>query len=125
MIADSANKTFDFVLVYSLDRFSRSKIDSVKYKAILIKNGVRVISAKENITDDPAGALIESVFEGIGEYYSKELSVKISRNGRLNAERGQFNRITQNEEELKEIQNQYLVEWLKSSDFLKKKSNFS
>lgn len=31
------------------------------------------------------------IFEGIGEYYSKELTVKISRNGRLNAERGQFN----------------------------------
>ena len=38
------------------------------------------------------GVLIESVFEGIGEYYSKELGVKIARNGRLNAERGQFNR---------------------------------
>lgn len=37
------------------------------------------------------GVLIESIFEGIGEYYSKELAVKISRNGRLNAERGQFN----------------------------------
>ena len=39
----------------------------------------------------PHGVLIESVFEGIGEYYSKELGVKIARNGRLNAERGQFN----------------------------------
>ena len=37
------------------------------------------------------GALLESVFEGVGEYFSRELSVKISRNGRLNAERGQFN----------------------------------
>lgn len=52
MIADSANKTFDFVLVYSLDRFSRKKVDSVMYKTILQRNGVRVISAKENITDD-------------------------------------------------------------------------
>lgn len=28
---------------------------------------------------------------GLGEYYSRELGVKISRNGKLNAERGQFN----------------------------------
>lgn len=90
MIADSANKLFDFVLVYQLDRFSRSRDDSVIYKTILRKNGVRVISAKENITDDPAGVLLETVIEGIGEYYSKELAVKIHRNGRLNAERGQF-----------------------------------
>ena len=52
MIADSANKTFEFILVFSLDRFSRSKNDSVIYKTILRKNGVKVISAKENITDD-------------------------------------------------------------------------
>ena len=62
MIADSANKTFEFVLVYSLDRFSRSKTDSVKYKAILATNGVRVISAKENITDDPARSIIRKRF---------------------------------------------------------------
>ena len=62
MIADSANKTFKFVLVYALDRFSRSKTDSVKYKAILATNGVRVISAKENITDDPARSIIRKRF---------------------------------------------------------------
>lgn len=57
MIADSANKTFKYVLCYTLDRFSRRKEDSVLYKAILRKNGVRVISAKENITDDPARSI--------------------------------------------------------------------
>lgn len=62
MISDSANKTFKYVLVYALDRFSRSKTDSVKYKAILIKNGVKVISAKENITDDPARSIIRKRF---------------------------------------------------------------
>ena len=62
MIADSANKTFKFVLVYALDRFSRSKTDSVTYKAILATNGVRVISAKENITDDPARSIIRKRF---------------------------------------------------------------
>lgn len=57
MIADSANKTFKYVLCYTLDRFSRRKEDSVLYKTILRKNGVRVISAKENITDDPARSI--------------------------------------------------------------------
>lgn len=57
MIADSANKTFKYVLCYTFDRFSRRKEDSVLYKTILRKNGVRVISAKENITDDPARSI--------------------------------------------------------------------
>lgn len=92
MIADSANKTFDFVLVYSLDRFSRKKVDSVMYKTILQRNGVRVISAKENITDDATRSTHRKhLWTEFGEYYSRELGVKISRNGRLNAEKGQFN----------------------------------
>lgn len=72
MIADSANKTFKFVLVYALDRFSRSKTDSVKYKAILATNGVRVISAKENITDDPARSIIRKRFwRGWGIFFER------------------------------------------------------
>ncbi|MBO4235221.1 MAG: recombinase family protein [Firmicutes bacterium] len=35
MIADSAEKTFDTILVYQLDRFARNKDDSGYYKKIL------------------------------------------------------------------------------------------
>lgn len=34
------------------------------------KNGVRVISAKENITDDASGILVEGILESMAEYYS-------------------------------------------------------
>ena len=37
------------------------------------------------------GILVESVLEGMAEYYSAELSQKVNRNMLLNAERGQFN----------------------------------
>ena len=53
MIADSEGGLFDAVLVWKLDRFSRDRYDSAHYKHILQKNGVRVISAKENISDGP------------------------------------------------------------------------
>ena len=43
MIADSARKTFQYVIVYQLDRFSRSRYDSAIYKNKLKKNGVREI----------------------------------------------------------------------------------
>ena len=52
MIQDSEKKAFQFVLVYQLDRFARNRYDSAIHKAKLKKNGVRVLSAKENITDD-------------------------------------------------------------------------
>lgn len=79
MIKDSAKGTFDYVIVYQLDRFSRSRYDSAVYKNRLKKNGVKVLSAKENIKDDPSGIILESVLEGYAEYYSAELAQKVRR----------------------------------------------
>ena len=79
MIRDSAKQTFDYVIVYQLDRFARNRYDSAVCKAKLKKNGVRVLSAKENIKDDPSGIILESVLEGMAEYYSAELAVKVKR----------------------------------------------
>lgn len=79
MVKDSAKHLFDYVIVYQLDRFSRSRYDSAIYKHRLKKNGVKVLSAKENIKDDPSGILLESVIEGMAEYYSAELSQKVKR----------------------------------------------
>lgn len=78
MIADSERHTFEGVLVYQLDRFSRNRYDSAINKAKLKKNGVRVISARENIADDASGILIEGVLKSMAEYYSAELAQKIT-----------------------------------------------
>ena len=88
MIKDAQKRQFQFVLVYQLDRFARNRYDSATYKATLKKSGVRVISARENISDDASGVLMEAVLEGMAEYYSVELSQKIRRGMALNAEKG-------------------------------------
>ena len=85
MILDSEKHTFQGVLVYQLDRFARNRYDSAIYKAKLKKNGVRVLSARENITEDASGILIEGVLESMAEYYSAELSQKINRGRKINA----------------------------------------
>ena len=79
MIADSAKHAFEVILVYQLDRFSRNRYDSAVNKQKLKKNGVRVVSARENITADASGVLMEAVLEGMAEYYSAELAQKIRR----------------------------------------------
>lgn len=91
MIEDSNKKCFEFVLVYQLDRFARNRYDSATYKNKLKKNGVRVISAKENISDDASGILMESVLEGMAEYYSVELSQKVKRGMAINGEKCLYN----------------------------------
>ena len=90
MIEDSKRKGFQFVVVYQLDRFARNRYDSATYKAKLKKNGVRVLSAKENITDDASGILIEGVLESMAEYYSAELSQKIKRGIAISASKCKF-----------------------------------
>ena len=87
MIADGDKKLFDAVLVYQLDRFARNRYDSAVYKAKLKKNGIRVLSARENISEDASGVLMEAVLEGMAEYYSVELSQKIRRGMTINAEK--------------------------------------
>lgn len=87
MIADSDKHTFNAVLVYQLDRFARNRYDSAINKAKLKKNGVRVISARENIADDASGILVEGILESMAEYYSAELSQKIHRGMSLNAQK--------------------------------------
>lgn len=90
MIEDSKRKGFQFVIVYQLDRFARNRYDSATYKAKLKKNGVRVLSAKENITDDASGILVEGVLESMAEYYSAELSQKIKRGIAISASKCKF-----------------------------------
>ena len=72
MIKDSYKHAFDCIIVWKLDRFSRNRYDSAHYKALLRKNGVKVISAKETIAEGSEGILLESVLEGMAEYYSSE-----------------------------------------------------
>ena len=91
MIKDSAKHGFDVVIVWKLDRFSRNRYDSAKYKAALRKNGVKVISATEAIADGPSGILMESVLEGMAEYYSAELAEKITRGMTENALKCKYN----------------------------------
>lgn len=88
MLKDSANRAFDYVIVYKLDRFARNRYDSAINKALLKKNGVRVLSACEQITDSPEGIILESMIEGYAEYYSAELAQKVRRGMRESCLKG-------------------------------------
>lgn len=79
MLRDSETAEWSAVIVYKLDRFARNRIESAINRSTLKKNGVTLISAQEEIPDTPEGVLLESLIEGLNEYYSLELSQKVSR----------------------------------------------
>ena len=64
MIKDSADRKWSYIIVYKLDRFSRNKYETAIHKKTLKDNGVKVISAMENIPDTPEGIILESLLEG-------------------------------------------------------------
>ncbi len=91
MIKDSSKKLFDMIIVWKLDRFARNRYDSARYKAQLKKNGIKVVSATESISDGADGILLESMLEGMAEYYSADLSEKVVRGMTENALKCKFN----------------------------------
>lgn len=91
MIKDSNKKLFDMIIVWKLDRFARNRYDSARYKAQLKKNGVKVVSATEVISEGEEGIILESVLEGYAEYYSADLSEKVIRGMTDNALKCKFN----------------------------------
>ena len=90
MLRDSAKRAWDIVLVYKLDRFSRNKYETAMHKKTLRDNGVKLVSAMENIPDTPEGIILESLLEGMAEYYSAELSQKVKRGMNETRRKGNF-----------------------------------
>lgn len=74
MIDDARTKTFQFVIVHKLDRFSRDRYDHAIYRKELQKHSVRVLSVLENLDDSPESRILEGMLEGISEYFSANLA---------------------------------------------------
>jgi len=90
MISDSNSHTFQAVIVHKLDCFARDRYDSATYKRHLRDNGVRVISVTEPLDDSPESVILESMLEGMAEYYSKNLSRETKKGKRQAAREGRY-----------------------------------
>jgi len=89
MLKDTGKDQFGTVIVWKVDRFGRNREEIAFNKHRCKKNGVKVVYVAESIPDSPEGIILESVLEGMAEYYSKQLSQNILRGIRASAEKGQ------------------------------------
>ncbi|MBQ7347611.1 MAG: recombinase family protein [Clostridia bacterium] len=90
MLKDAQKGAWDMVLVYKLDRFSRNKYEMAIHKKTLKDHGIMLVSAKEHIPEGPEGIILESLLEGMAEYYSVELAQKVSRGQRESRIKGNY-----------------------------------
>lgn len=71
---------FDVILVHKLDRFARSREDSVVYKSMLRREcNVNVVSITEPLADDKTAIIMEPILEAMAEYYSVNLSEEVKK----------------------------------------------
>lgn len=90
MISDADR--FDFVPVHKLDRFARNRSDSIGYRMELKRHNTTLISVIENLDEDnPESIILESVLEGMNEYYSRNLAREVRKGLNENALKCQHN----------------------------------
>ncbi|MCL2061138.1 MAG: recombinase family protein [Firmicutes bacterium] len=77
MFEDAKSGIFQCIIVYAMDRFARNRTESRIFKTELQKNGVKVLSATEQISDDEGGELYEMFLEWNAEKYSQRLSKRV------------------------------------------------
>lgn len=90
MIQDAQDHKFDAVIVWKIDRFGRDRQDIAINKARLKRAGVKLMYAQESVPDGPEGIILESVLEGIAEYYSADLRQKVLRGRRETMKKGLY-----------------------------------
>jgi DNA invertase Pin-like site-specific DNA recombinase len=86
--ARRSQKPFNLILVWKYSRFARSREDSIVFKTMLRKNGVRVVSITEPAEDTPTGKLLEAMIESLDEFYSANLGEEVTRGMRESTSRG-------------------------------------
>ena len=88
MLSDCSKKQFQVIIVWKVDRFGRNREEITFNKYRAKKHGVRVEYVAENLPDSPEGVILESVLEGMAEYYSLQLSQNVRRGLLENVKKG-------------------------------------
>ena len=90
MLYDAEHHKFDCVIVWKIDRFGRNRQDIALSKMKLKKAGVELHYAAEAVPEGAEGIILESLLEGLAEYYSADLRQKVKRGIRESAKKGRY-----------------------------------
>lgn len=79
----------EVLILWKVDRMGRNREEVAINKYKCKRAGCKVVYTAESIPDSPEGVILESVLEGMAEYYSLQLSQNVRRGQMLNAEKCQ------------------------------------
>ena len=87
MIQYCAENRVDAVICWKHDRFARNRYDAAVYKSKLAKSGTRLLYCRETNSEGADSIIIDSVMEGLAEFYSANLSANVKAGNRKAAEK--------------------------------------
>ena len=87
-VAKKDKPPFKAILCYENSRFARSREDSVLFKAMLRRRGIKLCFVKQDFADDPAGRMMEGIIESVDQWYSENLGIETRRGQQQNAKDG-------------------------------------
>lgn len=79
MLSDTDKRQFDVIITWKVDRIGRNREDIAFNKHRCKRNGIRIEYVAENLPDSAESVILESVLEGMAEYYSLQLSTNVTR----------------------------------------------
>ncbi|MDO4281761.1 MAG: recombinase family protein [Peptococcaceae bacterium] len=85
MMSDAEDADWGTIIVHKLDRFSRNRYDSAIYKKKLQECHVQLVSVLEHLDGSPESVILESLLDGMAEYYSANLSREVKKGKRETA----------------------------------------
>lgn len=91
MLRDGQAGLFDVLYVWKVDRFGRNRYEIIINKQKLKNMKISIRYAKENIPDTKEGIILESMLEGMAEYYSANLAENVNMGMERNAEKCYYN----------------------------------
>lgn len=89
MLHDTAKGQFGVIIVWKMDRFGRNKDEIVMNRIVCKRHGVQVEYVNEKMPEGNERVIVESLFEGMAEYYSLQLSSNVRRGQRESAHKSQ------------------------------------
>ena len=94
MLRDARSGKFDALVVHKWDRLARSRLDAIRYKALMGRECALKLFAVEGISEDEdefVGMLFEAMIEVWSEFYSRNLSRETRKGKHEKAREGKHN----------------------------------
>lgn len=88
MMKDVEKHQFGIIITWKVDRIGRNREEIVFNKYKIKKHGARLEYVAEALPEGPEAVILESVLEGMAEYYSLSLAQNVKRGMKKSAEKG-------------------------------------